>query len=205
MPTHQPAPAATVLLLPGLWNSGPEHWQSYWERERADCRRVEQADWDAPARAGWVATLDRAVAAAAGPVVFAAHSLGCATVAHWAQQAAPDALARVRGALLVAPSDVEALSCPPVMTGFVPLPLRRLGFPSVVVMSKYDEYVTPARAAAFAAAWGSRLVDVGARGHLNSASQLGAWPEGQRLLAALLAALLAGRPPRADRGAPTSA
>src|SRR5215212_2221921 len=193
--------AATVLLLPGLWNSGPEHWQSYWERERADCRRVEQADWDTPDRADWVATLDRAVAGVGGPVAFAAHSLGCATVAHWAQQAAPAALARVRGALLVAPSDVEAPSCPPVMTGFAPLPLRPLGFPSVVVLSQDDEYVTPTRAAAFAAAWGSRLVDVGAKGHLNSASRLGAWPEGRRLLEALLAE----RSPRAGRGAPASA
>jgi len=198
---YPPSSAATVLVLPGLWSSGPEHWQSYWERERADCQRVEQADWDTPDRADWVATVDRAVVGAVGPVVFAAHSLGCATVAHWAQQAAPATLARVRGALLVAPSDVEAPTCPPVMTGFVPLPLGPLGFPSVVVVSRDDEYVTPARAAAFAAAWGSRLVDVGAKGHLGSASRLGAWPEGQRLLEALLVE----RSPSADRGSPASA
>ena len=35
-----------ILLVPGLWNSGPEHWQSYWERERTDCRRVLQKDWE---------------------------------------------------------------------------------------------------------------------------------------------------------------
>jgi hypothetical protein len=37
-----------ILLIPGLWNSGPEHWQSYWEGERSDCRRVEQSDWQTP-------------------------------------------------------------------------------------------------------------------------------------------------------------
>jgi len=186
VPAQTPPSAATVLLVPGLWNSGPEHWHSYWERERSDCRRVEQADWDTPNRADWVATLDRAIADAGRPVVLAAHSLGCATIAHWAGVATPAALERVRGALLVAPIDVEAPTYPLGTTGFAPLPLEPLGFPSVVVMSRDDEYVTPERAAAFAAAWGSRLVDVGARGHLDSASKLGGWPEGQRLLDALL-------------------
>ena len=32
---------------------------------------------------------------------------------------------------------------------------------------------------------GSRFVDVGNRGHINSDSKLGAWPEGQALLASL--------------------
>ena len=32
---------ATVLTIPGLWNSGAEHWQSYWERAHG-YRRVLQ-------------------------------------------------------------------------------------------------------------------------------------------------------------------
>jgi pimeloyl-ACP methyl ester carboxylesterase len=94
--------ATEILLVPGLWNSGPEHWQSYWERERADCRRVEQSDWDTPRRLDWVETLDRAIAGAARDVVIAAHSLGCATVAHWAAAAGERTREKVRGALLVA-------------------------------------------------------------------------------------------------------
>lgn len=31
-----------VLILPGLYNSGPEHWQSYWERAHSGFRRVER-------------------------------------------------------------------------------------------------------------------------------------------------------------------
>lgn len=185
-PPDGAAPRAAVLLVPGLWNSGPEHWQSYWERARDDCRRVVQRDWETPRRADWVETLNRAVLESPAPVVLAAHSLGCATVAHWAASAEPAAVAWVRGALLVAPSDVHAPSYPPGTEGFIPIPLVPLPFASIVVASDDDEYVTLARAAHFAHAWGSRLVNVGARGHINSASGLGAWPEGEALLRSLI-------------------
>jgi predicted alpha/beta hydrolase family esterase len=171
-----------VLLLPGLWNSGPQHWQSHWERERSDCRRVLQEDWEAPAREDWVATLDAEVRRSEGPLVLAAHSLACTLVAHWAAQASPESLARVRGALLVAPSDAEAPKYPPGPSGFAPMPRERLPFPSIVVYSTDDEYVTPERAREFAAAWGSRAVEAGPLGHINSASDLGMWPLGLSLL-----------------------
>ncbi|HVO20804.1 MAG TPA: alpha/beta hydrolase [Anaeromyxobacter sp.] len=171
-----------VLTLPGLWNSGPEHWQSQWERLfPAVFRRVEQREWERPALGEWVGTLDAAVTAAGPRVLLAAHSLACALVCHWAARHAR-AGARVRGALLVAPSDVEAPSYPSGPTGFDPMPVERLPFPSVVVASDDDTYVTPVRARAFAAAWGSRLVEVRGHGHLNSASRLGSWPLGLALL-----------------------
>ena len=169
-----------ILLVPGLWNSGPEHWHSYWERERNDCRRVVQSDWETPRRSDWVATLEASVADTRGPLVLAAHSLGCALVAHWAAESKH--LDTVRGALLVAPSDVEAPSYPAGPTGFSPMPLRTLPFPSIVVMSTDDEYVTPERAAFFARAWGSRLFNAGRKGHINSDSRLGMWPEGFALV-----------------------
>ena len=175
-----------ILLVPGLWNSGPEHWQSYWERERTDCRRVLQRDWETPRCSDWVAALDTAVAGSNLPVVLAAHSLGCALVAHWAGGSRH--LAKVRGALLVAPSDVEAPSYPAGTTGFAPMPLEKLPFPSILVTSTNDVYVTPDRARQFARAWGSRLVDVGPKGHINSASSLGMWPEGFALVEELRAA-----------------
>jgi predicted alpha/beta hydrolase family esterase len=174
---------ASVLIIPGLYNSGPEHWQSHWERARGDCLRVEQRDWDTPTRADWVATLDAAVSTMRGPPVLVAHSTGCATVAHWAATAG----ARARGALLVAPSDPEAPSYPPGPVGFSPMPMAKLPFPTIVVASDDDEYVTPERAAAFAHAWGARLVRLGRAGHINSGSGLGSWLDGQRLLEELLA------------------
>ena len=99
---------------------------------------------------------------------------------------------KVRGALLVAPSDVEAPSYPPGSVGFIPVPLVRFPFASIVVASSDDRYVTVERAAQFARAWGSELADVGVRGHINSDSGLGEWAEGQALLDGLIAATLAG-------------
>ena len=55
-----------------------------------------------------------------------------------------------------------------------------------LVGSSDDEYVAPERARFFAERWGARYVDAGPRGHLNSASNLGSWAEGQALLEELL-------------------
>jgi serine hydrolase len=174
-----------TLILPGLYNSGPEHWQTQWERIDPTCMRVEQADWATPRCADWVATLDAAIAASDGPVVLVAHSSSCALVAHWARSATAPQWMRVRGALLVAPSDPEGPSYPVGPTGFAPMPRDRLPFPSIVVTSTNDEYVTLAQAVSYAADWGSTLVNIGATGHINGASNLGTWPAGRALLAQL--------------------
>jgi len=177
----RPDDLAPVLLLPGLFDSGPQHWQTLWMAGRPGFRRVEQRDWETPRVADWVANLDAAVRLAGPSALLAAHSAACALVAHWAA-AHPRA---IRGALLVAPSDVEAPSYPKGPTGFAPMPLARLPFPATVVASSDDPYLSLARAREFARAWGSRLVEIGPAGHLNAASGHGAWPEGLALLAEL--------------------
>jgi len=170
-------PSPTILTVPGLGSSGSEHWQTHWEQHYG-YHRVEQHDWDQPVCAEWVAALDAAIAAAGPEVVLVGHSLACATIAHWASASQH----RIKGALLVAPADVDRPDFPPEVVGFAPMPLARLLFPSIVVASTDDEYVTLARAKQFAQAWGSRLVNVGALGHINSATNLGLWPEGHALL-----------------------
>jgi uncharacterized protein len=179
-----------VLILPGLYDSGPEHWQSRWETEHPAFVRVRQRDWETPDRAEWVATLEAAIASSPEPAVLVAHSTSCCLVAHWAAAHGGGSrvpmVRRVRAALLVAPSDVEAPSYPAGPTGFAPTPLAPLPFPSIVVASTDDVYVSVERAERFAAAWGSRFEVVGALGHLNSASGLGSWPEGFALLEELL-------------------
>ncbi len=172
-----------VLIVPGYTNSGPEHWQTLWERARPCFRRVEQVDWDHPVKSSWIDALDRAVTAESGPVCLVAHSLGCATVAHWAAER-PHAW--VRAALLVAPADVDREDFPSAVVGFRPMPLIPLPFPSVVVASSDDPYVSLERARGFAERWGSRLIEAGAKGHINTAAGFGPWPEGERILAQLL-------------------
>jgi hypothetical protein len=170
-----------VLVLAGLWNSGPQHWQTLWEHKHPGWQRVPHRDWFNPDRHEWVSELDGAIAAAeGGPPILVAHSLGCVMVAHWA---ASDSPLKVVGAFLVAPSDVEAPSYPADASSFKPMPLAKLPFPSIVVASSDDPYVSIERARQFAQAWGSRFVEIGAAGHINGDSGHGEWPEGEQLLA----------------------
>ncbi|HSS52465.1 MAG TPA: alpha/beta fold hydrolase [Thermoanaerobaculia bacterium] len=171
-----------VLIVPGLWNSGPHHWQSVWSAAEPGFRRVEQTEWESPACGDWVAALEAAVADAGPQVVIAAHSLGCVTVAHWAAETG----LKIHGAFLVAPADVEGLIYPKGPTGFRPMPMATLPFPSILVASEDDPWIKPSRARQLAEAWGSRLVNIGAAGHVNTESGHGPWPEGRRLLDELL-------------------
>lgn len=177
--------AASILILPGLDNSGPRHWQSYWEL-LGHCSRVDLGNWERPKLHDWVPALDRAIREAPRPVVLAAHSLGCFAAAWWATLCWVDALKeKVRGALLVAPPDVDALDVDTRIRDFRPLPRLRLPFRSVVVASRNDPYADFNRASEIAAAWGSELVDVGPSGHVNAESGLREWPRGLRLVAEL--------------------
>jgi predicted alpha/beta hydrolase family esterase len=169
---------APVLILPGLYNSGPQHWQSRWEALHPGLRRVVQDDWDKPRCADWVARLEERVLETPDAVLVG-HSSACALVAHWVKSGPKG---RARAALLVGPSDPEAPSYPEGPTGFAPMPLVALPFPSIVVASTDDPYVSVDRARVFASAWGSRLEIVEGGGHLNSASGLGDWPHGFRFL-----------------------
>ncbi|QKL60719.1 serine hydrolase family protein [Ralstonia solanacearum] len=105
--------------------------------------------------------------------------MGTVLAVRWSQEdAAPTNV--VAGAFLVAPSDIDRLVELPgyPAIGFEPVITKRLPFPSVVLASRNDDRVAFDRAEAFAAAWGSSFVDVGAQGHIGSAAKLGLWPQG---------------------------
>lgn len=173
-----------ILIVPGLNNSPDNHWQSYWERALPAAERVEQFDWERPTLGDWTAGLAEAVRRRPGAVLVA-HSLGCALVAHYAQISGGRGVA---GALLVAPADVSReRPAGPLLKGFAPIPREPLPFPSTVVASRNDPYVSFERAAFFAQCWGSVLVDVGLSGHINVASGHGPWHEGRLHLDDLIA------------------
>ncbi len=174
--------APSVLTLPGLHGSGPSHWQTLWERRRENIVRVKQRDWARPECEAWVAALENAIAGCAEPPVLAAHSLGCITAVLWAASGA----GAVAGALLVCPSDTEREDAPAELAGFRPIPMKRLPFPSILVASSTDPYLSVERSFGFARAWGSRRVEIGPAGHINAASGFGPWPAGEALLDELL-------------------
>lgn len=165
-----------ILIVPGWTNSGPDHWQSRWQRHFKTARRIEQTDWDKPVCAEWTANIVSAVESATRPAVLVAHSCGVAAVVHAASRLSRS---RVAGAFLVAPADLEdSDTWPAVHGGFTPLPMMPLAFPSRLIGSSDDPHCSVERAKAFAAAWGSDLSIISNSGHINTASGHGPWPEG---------------------------
>jgi hypothetical protein len=184
--SYQKLRRAFVLTVPGLDGSGPEHWQTLWERRLNRCERVQMGDWAYPERSKWVRRLDQEVRSSPAPVLIAAHSLGCVTVAWWAKERwSLGNQDRVIGALLVAPPDVERGKSRERMESFSPLPREPLPFPSFLVASRNDPYASFETSCRIAAMWGSAFVDAGTAGHINSDSGIGEWMEGVRLLASL--------------------
>lgn len=176
-------PEPPVLIVPGLGDSEPRHWQSHWERTLPNARRVVQSDWDRPNLGFWTGTLLEAVRETPGAILVG-HSLGCAAIAHLAAVTGGRGVA---GALLFAPADVDRdVPRTEVLRHFSPLPRRPLPFPSIVVASRNDPYVVFERAQLFARDWGSRLVDLGAAGHINVASGHHSFPRGLTLLRELI-------------------
>lgn len=170
------------LIVPGLNNSGPKHWQSFWERSLPNATRVAQRSWEKPQKDEWVQTLDEAIGKLTGDTILVAHSLGVATTVLWLAKkvAEGNVPAYIKGAFLVSPSDVDNIK---IINSFAPMPLLKLPVPACVVASSNDEFVSIERARFFANAWGVRLFEAGALGHINSDSDLREWEQGRAFLA----------------------
>lgn len=143
---------------------------------------IEGQDWDDPVCAKWVENLDATISRTGPNTILIAHSLGCLQVAHWAHYSKT----KVKAALLVAVPDPERASFPDRALGFSSLARTRFAFPSMIVASSNDPYSDLDFSQQCAEAWGSRLENVGAQGHINSSSGLGDWPHGKALLKALV-------------------
>lgn len=180
----------TILIVPGLRDHVEEHWQTILERKLPKARSVAPLEHDKLSRSARVAALDAALAAIDGPVILVAHSAGVMIAAHWARTHARPLL----GALLAAPADMESPFPPGYPTtdalrdnGWLPIPRTPLPFPGIVAASTNDPLCSLERASGFARAWGSRLVQLGAVGHLNPAAGFGEWSRAEALIAELLA------------------
>lgn len=169
----------TFVIIPGWHSSGPDHWQQHWWRTLPGSILLLQDDWRTPRREDWVQRLDDVLAALNGPVVLVAHSLGCVTVAHWAQRHRRD---NVVAALLVAPADVERPDAAEPLRAFAPLPVGALPFPALLVGSETDRAAALGRARLMASLWETDFLNLGAVGHINVAAGFHQWEQGKQLL-----------------------
>jgi len=179
-----------LLIVPGMGNSGPEHWQTHLQQVFTGARRVELEDWYDFDCDTWVLALDAAIRAIDGPVILAGHSAGVIAIVQWAQRHYIPK--KIQGALLVAPADFEMEredSAPleyVTAAGWIPIPREPLPFRSILVASDDDPYTGIKRSALFAQEWGSQFINLGAQGHINVASGYGHWPLGEELINDLL-------------------
>lgn len=126
------------LIVPGLGNSGENHWQTFLEKSGSNFHRILQKEWNASRCEEWITTIDKKVQEfELSTVVLIGHSLGCATIAKWASTYQRT----IKGALLVAPSDLEAPKYTFPAKGFDTIPKDRINFNTIVVASSNDPWV----------------------------------------------------------------
>jgi predicted alpha/beta hydrolase family esterase len=182
---------ATVLIVPGLRDHVPQHWQTLLASQLPRVVTVTPMGRDNLDCQARIDAIEAAATAIDGPIIVVAHSGGVIAAVHWARMT----WRAVRGALLATPADLdqplpdgypsmEALEG----AGWLPVPRNALPFRSIVAASRNDPLARFERVAAFARSWGGKLVDLGEVGHLNPASGFGEWPQAVSLINELDAA-----------------
>lgn len=166
----------TILVLPGLGGGSEGHWYARWQAGLKTAEWVELTDWSNPVRDAYVRAIAAAVAKADRPVVLVAHGYGALAAVH----AAPILEAgKVRGAFLAAVPDVDLIAAGSGLAeSYRPVPRDPLPFPSLVLASRNAPHCAFEIAEDWAAAWGSRLVDLRESGNVDPESGHGPWPEG---------------------------
>lgn len=159
-----------VLVIPGLHDSGPTHWQTWLQAHFRGALRVQQDDWASADLDRWSQRIETTLAAHPGVRwVAVAHSFGClALVRHLAQSARGDA--GIQAALMVAPADPEKFSVG------ARLPQGDLGIPSVLMGSETDPWMRIDSARAWARLWNAQFINLGEAGHVNAEAGYGPLP-----------------------------
>ena len=172
----------TLIIVPGLGDSGPQHWQTLWET-KFGAARVGKMTGKTRRRRRGPARLQETIDATPGELCSGGPFLRRAD--HRSLGGAYGGHERVRGALLVAPTDAEQPGMLETDPGGVcqwpqcrcsPLP-----FPALVIASENDPYASRT-GPGICQAWEAELVSAGEAGHINVASGHGEWPEGEILL-----------------------
>ncbi|HXP96816.1 MAG TPA: alpha/beta hydrolase [Telmatospirillum sp.] len=164
------------VLVPGLYDSGPDHWQSFWQNRHGFWRRVSQSRWNDPDIGSWVDAIRRLLATTRRPVILVGHSFGALAsccVAASGQH-------RIAGLMLVAPAEPSRFEVEDHV------PTTPLGVPCIVVASHNDPIMRFPRAVYWSKVWNADLADVGEGGHINAESGFGPWAYGLQVLKELV-------------------
>lgn len=178
----------TVVIVPGLRDHVPQHWQTHLQAQLPNAVSMAPLERERLSCSAQVQALEATLSRVKGSVILVAHSGGVITVAHWAQQHRRP----IHGALLAAPAYFEAplpagypSGAVLLENGWLPVPRLPLPFPTIAAVSDNDPLGNKDDVMALARAWGSRIVEVGPVGHLNPASGFGEWLQAIPLIRSL--------------------
>ena len=161
-----------ILLVPGLHNSGPDHWQSRWHQQFPQWQRMLGLPWDKPDLTVWSAKLASKLRSRRSRVHLVAHSFGALT-AIAAARLQPD---KVSSILIVAPADPARFGIPDeALAGSIKVSAQ-------LIASRNDPWMSFERAEYWSRQWQVPLFDAGAVGHINAQSGHGEWSQGLNLL-----------------------
>lgn len=163
-----------LLVVPGLNDSGPAHWQTWLEAHYSRrAVRVEQDDWARADLARWAERIRTTLARhPRSRWVAVAHSFGCLALLRFLTGGGEG----VCSALLVAPAD-------PAKFGVcAQLPQSKLPIATVLMASETDPWMKFESACGWARVWGSPIISLGDAGHINTEAGFGPLPPAKALV-----------------------
>lgn len=171
-----------LLVIPGLHDSGPAHWQSWLQAQVRGSVRVVQDDWGTPDLPRWAERIESTLRSHGdGPWVVVAHSFGVLAFCYLLGQhmaavdaGEPPAALSVCGGLLVAPADPKKFGIEHH------LPRRALPLATTLVASDTDPWMSASEAHRWATAWNSGYLSLGDAGHINTEAGFGPLPLARR-------------------------
>ncbi len=160
------------VLVPGLYDSGPEHWQGRWQTRYPFWKRISQKTWNNPDIELWIGAIRRLLALQHSPAILVGHSFGALASCCLAVERTHS----IAGLMLVAPAEPVRFELE------YRVPERPLGVPAVVVASHDDPLMRFSRALHWSEMWGAEVVDLGEAGHINAEAGFGPWLYGLQIL-----------------------
>lgn len=171
---------STIFTIPGLYGSGPDHWQTIWEKLYG-FTRIEQHDWDNPSYSVWNKSLLKQ-SGIKQRAFFIAHSLGC----HLLLKSFYQLKNAIKGILLVAPPDPGCNMIKRDISGFKIKTTFKITVPGILIYSENDPYASATYSEEYGQNFGLSPINIGKCGHINSDSHLGDWDEGVMILRKLV-------------------
>lgn len=169
-----------LLHVPGIGDSGENHWHTQWEKSFPKIKRVVQINWDLPNKEEWVETLETTIQKNnKKPIILISHSLGGGAIIH---ANALNKLSGVIGIFIVALPDIEREDFPKECSGFVPMPKRKIAVPAVMISSENDEWCDIEIAKKWSATLSIPIINIGKKEHICGSEEFKTWEEGKKML-----------------------